>query len=121
MGGGGGGDPEATKKLKEAEEQMKRNQDMMNEMNKSWEEKLAEAQAKEQEEEQKKKEEMEARQSGRPQLLNLNEDGMLDRKIFLDLSKLNQATVGRKNVTNPDQNPNIVLGGAGIQQEHATF
>ena len=47
MGGGGGGDPEAAKKLKEAEEQMKRNQDMMNEMSKSWEEKLAEAQAKE--------------------------------------------------------------------------
>lgn len=39
---------------------------------------------------------MEARQSGRPQLLNLNEDGMLDRKIFIDLSKVTTATVGRR-------------------------
>lgn len=56
-------------------------------MAKSWEQKLEEQQAKEQEEEQKKKEIEEAKQSGNPQILNLNEDGMLDRKIFLDLTK----------------------------------
>lgn len=38
---------------------------------------------------------------------------MLDRKIFLDLSKVNNAKVGRKQM-NPDDNPEIVLGGIGI-------
>jgi hypothetical protein len=65
-------------------------------MSKSWEQRLAEANAKDVEEDKKRKEEEEARNSGRPQLLNLNEDGMLDRKIFFDLSKVNTATVGRK-------------------------
>ena len=57
-------------------------------MEKSWEQRLAEAGAKEAEEERERQEELEARNSGRPQLLNLNEDGMLDRKIFIDLSKV---------------------------------
>jgi len=46
---------------------------------------------------------------------------MLDRKIFLDLSKQTSAKVGRKNVADPDNSPNITLGGIGIQQEHACF
>ena len=52
--------------------------------------------------------------------MNLNEDGMLDRKVFIDLSKVTDAKVGRKQ-PNPEQNPSIVLGGIGIQSEHATF
>ena len=72
-------------------------------MSKSWEQRLAEANAKDVEEDKKRKEEEEARNSGRPQLLNLNEDGMLDRKIFFDLSKVTTASVGRK------------------QEHHATF
>ena len=51
--------------------------------------------------------------SGRPQLLNLNEDGLLDRKIFIDLSKQTNASVGRKQ-PDPSKNPDIVLGGIGI-------
>jgi len=39
---------------------------------------------------------------------------MLDRKIFIDLSKVTQATVGRKK-QNPDDNPTLVLGGIGVQ------
>lgn len=70
----------------------------MEEMNKSWEEKLKEANAKEIEEEEKAKVEQEARDSGRPQLLNLNADGMLDRKIFIDLSKRTNCSVGRANI-----------------------
>ena len=87
-GGMGGGDPEAARKLKEAQEEMERNQRQLEEMEKSWEQRLAEAGAKEAEEERERQEELEARNSGRPQLLNLNEDGMLDRKIFIDLSKV---------------------------------
>lgn len=95
-GGGPGGDPEAERKLLEAQEEMKRNQEMIDEMNKSWEQRMAEANAGKQEEEKRKKEEAEARASGRPQLLNLNQDGILDRKIFIDLSKETAASVGRK-------------------------
>jgi len=86
----------------------------MEEMSKSWEQKLAEQRAKEMEEETKKREIEEAKRSGKPQILNLNEDGMLDRKIFLDLTKNSNARVGRKHPTDPDQNPQITLGGIGI-------
>jgi hypothetical protein len=95
-GGGGGGDPEAAKKLKEAEEEMEANRKMLEEMQKSNAEKEAESRAAREEEDRIAAEEEEARTSGRPQLLNLNEDGMLDRKIFLDLSKHTDAKVGRK-------------------------
>jgi len=81
-------------------------------MNKSWEEKLHQANQKAEQEEIKKKKEMEARQSGRPQILNLNQDGMLDRKIFFDLSEHTSANVGRKG---PDGIPLVELGGIGIQ------
>jgi hypothetical protein len=74
---------------------------MMKEMQQSWEEKLAAANAKDEEEEKKKAEEEEARNSGRPQIMNLNEDGMLDRRVFIDLSKITNCKVGRKN-PNPD-------------------
>ena len=86
----------------------------------SWEEKLKMAASRDAEDEQKRKEEEEARNSGRPQLLNLNGDGMLDRKIFLDLSKITKASVGRKAPADSEQ-PNLVLGGIGIQQQHAAF
>lgn len=88
--------PEAQRKLEEAEAAMKQNQAEMEEMAKSWEQKLAEQRQKEDEEEAKKREVEEAKASGNPQLLNLNEDGMLDRKIFVDLTKHQIAKVGRK-------------------------
>jgi len=97
-GGGAGGDLEA-------------NQAQLDELNKSWEQKLAEARVNGQAEEKAKKEEEEARASGRPQLMNLNEDGILNRKIFLDLSKVTDAKVGRKK---GGERPPIELGGVGI-------
>jgi len=97
---------------------MRANELKMAEMNKSWEEKLAEAASRDIEEDEKKKEEEEARASGRPQLLNLNADGMLDRKIFIDLSKQTKCSVGRRN---PNEDPTLVLGGIGIQQDHVCF
>ena len=116
-GGGGGGaggfDPEAARKLAEAEEQMRQNQLAMEEMEKSWEQKLEEQKHREDEEKQKEREIEEAKLSGNPQILNLNEDGMLDRKIFVDLSKHVGAKVGRKKPDGQDQ-PEICLGGIGI-------
>lgn len=120
MNNSGGGDPEVAEKLKKAQEEMERNQRQIEEMEKSWELRLAEAGARDADAEKIKKEEEEARNSGRPQLLNLNEDGMLDRKIFYDLSKITKASVGRKQHGEQEQ-PTLVLGGIGIQEKHAVF
>lgn len=65
-GGAAGFDPEAEAKLKEAHEQMEKNRLEMEEMEKSWEQKLAEQRHKEEEEEQKKAEIEEAKRSGNP-------------------------------------------------------
>jgi kinesin family protein 16B len=43
LGGGVGNDPEAAKKLQDAEENIRKNQAMMDEMNKSWEQRLKES------------------------------------------------------------------------------
>jgi len=45
---------------------------------------------------------------------------MLDRKIFLDLSKITAATVGRR-TGDSSQDPTLVLGGIGIEARHAVF
>lgn len=86
-----------------------------------WEAQLKAQEEKDSAERKKKEEEQEARNSGRPQLLNLHEDAVLDRKIFLDLSKHTNAKVGRKNPEDPDNMPEICLGGVGIQLQHCTF
>jgi hypothetical protein len=66
----------------------------------NWEAKLKAQEDLDAVDKKRKEEELAARNSGRPQLLNLHEDAVLDRKIFLDLSKLDKAKVGRKN---PDE------------------
>ena len=118
--GGSGTDPNAAKKIAEAEAEIARNAKMLEEMQKTYEQRLQETKDREEQEERAKAEEMEARQSGRPQLLNLNEDGMLDRKIFIDLSKVTTATVGRRQRSEEPQ-PTLMLGGIGIQDRHAEF
>ena len=65
-GGGGGFDPEAQKKLEEAEEKMRQNQLEMEEMAKSWEQKLEEQMHKDVEAETAKQEIEEAKVSGNP-------------------------------------------------------
>ena len=57
----------------------------MEEMEKSWEQKLAESKQKEQEEEAALEAEKQARLMGTPHLMNLNEDPMLDRKVTYDI------------------------------------
>lgn len=99
---------------------MRQNELEMAEMAKSWEQKLAEQNSKEAAEAAAQQEVEAAKVSGNPQILNLNEDGMLDRKIFLDLTKHSAAKVGRK-TGNADTDPAVTLGGIGIQQDHATF
>jgi len=119
-GTGGGNDPELEAKLKAAQEEMEANQRQLEEMQKSWQQKLAEAEDRDKDEEARLAEEQEARNSGRPQIMNLNEDGMLDRKIFFDLSKITTCNIGRKRHGEEAQ-PEIVLGGVGVQENHAVF
>jgi len=57
LGAGVGNDPEAAKKLQEAEENIRRNQAMMDEMNKSWEQRLKESESRDAEQEKKRREE----------------------------------------------------------------
>lgn len=45
---------------------------------------------------------------------------MLDRKIFFDLSKITSCKIGRKRHGEEAQ-PEVVLGGVGVQQDHAVF
>lgn len=53
----------------------------------NWEAKLKAQEDLDAVDKKRKEEELAARNSGRPQLLNLHEDAVLDRKIFIDLSK----------------------------------
>lgn len=120
-GGGGGGGGMDDAELKKKMEEMERNERQLEEMKQSWEAKLAAKGDRDEEDEKRKAEEAEARASGRPQLLNLNEDGMLDRKIFFDLSKKTDLKVGRKGHGDGAEDPDVVLGGVGIQEKHAEF
>ena len=110
-GGGGGPDPEAEAKLKAMQEQLEANRREMEEMSKSWEDKVEEARAKDVEEAAKKKEEEEARLAGTPHLINLNEDPMLDRKAIYDIKAGCDLTAGRRSKASSHK---LQLGGVGI-------
>ena len=70
---------------------MKANQAAMEEMSKSWEQRLAEAKKKDEEDS------LKGKATNAPHIVNLNEDSMLDRKIVYDLTQAAQVYVGRKN------------------------
>ena len=97
------------------------NQKKMDELNKTWEQKLKEAEEEEAREDAAEAAELAARNSGGPQLLNLNDDIMLDRKNFVDLSVKNPATVGKPNMADQSKNPTVELGGTLIQEQHAAL
>lgn len=90
------------------------NDKKMEELNKTWEQKLKEAEEEEAREDAEEAAELAARNGGGPQLLNLNDDIMLDRKNFVDLTVKNPAIVGKPNLADPTLNPTVVLGGTGI-------
>lgn len=64
---------------------------------------------------QKKKEE-EARLSGAPHLVNLNEDVQMSRKVHYEILPDNEVTVGKRGSEHE-----IQLGGAGIEQDMCKF
>ncbi len=66
-------------------EQIEANKKAMEEMEKSYEQKLIETRKREEEEERKREEEAKARLAGTPHLVNLNEDPFLDRKVTYEI------------------------------------
>ena len=99
-------------------EQLEANQREMAEMEKSWEQKLAEAKAKEETEMKARMEEENKRLQGTPHLINLNEDPMLDRKVFYDIDANEPLMCGRRNKNSSHK---LQLGGTGIEPDHCSF
>lgn len=100
------------------EEQLAANRRQMDEMEKSWEQRLKETKEAEKIEAVKRRQDEEVRLQGTPHLVNLNEDPFLDRKVVYDIQEQRPLTCGRrgKGVTHKLQ-----LGGTGIQPNHAQF
>jgi len=110
--GGSIGDPESMKKVAELQEELTANMSAMQEMEKTWQEKVEEA---------KKMAELNAVVTKfdrtKPHIYNLHEDLQLNGKIVHNITE-SQVHVGRKD-GNPK--PQIVLGGIGIKNNHAVF
>ena len=121
--GKAGGTPAEVAEMKEKlraemEAELLENQRMMEEQNKSWEEKLKDAQSTFSAADQEKQE-MEDRKANTAHLLNLNEDPALSGHICHFVAKgAGQVTIGRRNAT---PTPDIVLGGLGIAASHAVL
>lgn len=90
----------------------------MEEMNKSWEQKVAEQKARQEEEDRLREEEEAAKLAGTPHLVNLNEDPQLDRKVTYDIKEGEPLTAGRRNKQSKHK---LQLGGTGIFPEHCSF
>lgn len=111
-------DEEAVKKLEQMKEELEANQRIMADMEKSWDQKLAEGKKREQEEDKIRKVHEQAQREGKPHLLNLNEDPMLDRKVQYDIKAGEPLFCGRRNKNSTFK---LQLGGTGIQPEHCKF
>lgn len=122
MGAGGapppGATPEELEKLEELKAELEANQKAMEEMETSWESKLAKARAEEQEEEKKRLAEEQAKKDGAPHLVNLNEDPQLDRKVQYMITAEEPLTVGRRGKNCQHK---LKLGGGSIQPNHCKF
>ena len=95
----------------EYKQMLEENKREMEEREKSWQQKLKEAQEKAAEEDKKVN-------LNSPNICNLNEDPQLDKIACYDLTEEKKTYVGRKN---SKPSAKIVLGGPGIQKNHAYF
>jgi len=118
-GGGGGADPAEMKALKDKLKEMEDNQKMIDEMNKSWDEKLAEAEARGR---------AKAAEGGPslasdaskleiPYLINLHEDEAMTN-TFIHKLKDGETKCGRKD---SKEKQDIYFAGLGIKKEHCIF
>jgi len=110
-GGDDGDDAESQQKMKEMQDELEANMRAMEDMEKSWAQRLEEAKAQEVVAEVKNDETV-------PHISNLNEDPQLNGKVYYNFQDKEALTVGRKNA---DPVPDIILGGVGVQDQHATF
>lgn len=90
---------------------LEENQREMEEREKTWQQKLEEAKAAALEEEKKAN-------LNKPNIANLSEDPQLDKVAVYDVASEPKTYVGRKN---GDPTPKVILGGPGIQPNHAYF
>lgn len=97
---------------------MAANKRQMEEMEKSWEQRLAESKQQEEELEKKRLEEEALKLADTPHLVNLNEDPLLDRKVVYDIKEGEPLTCGRRS---KGSNHKLQLGGTGVQPDHAQF
>ncbi|PHJ18218.1 chromosome-associated kinesin klp1 [Cystoisospora suis] len=110
--GGDGPSQEEMEKMKQQyEEELEANRRALEEMSKSWQQKLAEAQARDAASEKEQHEE------NRPCLKNLNEDPFLSGKIILNLPA-GTSSVGKGS---SDKKPTFQIGGLGVAVHHATL
>lgn len=78
-------------------EQLEANQREMAEMEKSWEQKIAEQKEREAQEDKILEDEKAAKLAGTPHLMNLNEDPQLDRKVTYNIDANEPLIAGRRN------------------------
>lgn len=100
----------------EMEEQLRRNHDEMEEMKKSWEQRLAEAEANNKAKEDLEKKNKEERKSV-AHLWNLNEDPVLTNMVY-HFVRPGTHKIGKKKEDPP---ADIILNGLSIQPEHAVI
>lgn len=111
-------DEESKAAMLAMKEQLEANQRAMLEMEKSWEDKVAEAKLQEQEAAKIREAEEASFKSDNPHLLNLNEDPLLDRKVVYDIKSDEKLTCGRRG---KDVAHKLQLGGMGIEKDHCYF
>ena len=99
---------EMERRIKELEESLKANAMVMEEYEKTFEEKLKE--------EKENETAVEKHNFDVPHLTNLNEDPFLSGQIYHNLEQINCLYIGRKN---GDPTPHVILHGIGIQRNHA--
>jgi len=99
---------ELERRIKELEENLKANAMIVEEYEKTFEEKLKEEKANETK--------VETRNYNVPHIINLNEDPFLSGQIYHNLEQINCLFIGRKN---GDPTPHVILHGIGIQKNHA--
>lgn len=99
------------RKVEEYEHSLKANQMIIAEFEKTFEERL-----KEEKEKQIGKEVDKENDYSSAHLINMNEDPQLAGKLYYNLDRMKELTIGRKTL---DNNPTIILNAIGIQIKHA--
>lgn len=124
-GGGGGGraqDPAEVAEMKaKLQQQMEENNKMMEEMKKSWEQKVADSSAIKNSSvgETGGISAREAKGTALPHILNLHEDSQLS-EIVVYVFKKGTNKIGRKQESDADEKMDIILAGLNIARVHAT-